>query len=322
MKTLLYPAKGAELTFNEFSDPEPAEGEVVVDLRAAALNHRDVYIMQGLYPGVVTPIILGSDVAGVYAGREVIINPSLKWGEDPRAQSRDYEVLGMPHHGTFAQKIAVPEDHLFDKPPHLRWEQAAALPLAGLTAYRALFTKGECKAGKKVFITGIGGGVALMALQFALAVGAEAYVSSGSPEKLEKAQKLGATNGVNYREEDWNKQLKKMAGGFDLIIDSAGGKGFARLPKLCNPAARIVVYGGTQGPVPNFSPQSFFWKQISILGSTMGNDQEFADMVKFVNTQQIVPVVDATYDLHEAAGAFARLDAGLQFGKITFRIPE
>jgi len=320
MHAIVLEEKGKPLQYREFPDPKPREEEVLVDLKAAALNHRDVWITKGLYPGIQTPGILGSDGAGTQDGRAVLINPNIGWGDRLAHQRKDYTILGMPKHGTMAEQVAVGADRLHDKPGHLSWEEAAALPLGGLTAYRAVFTRGQLQAGDKVLISGIGGGVALFAFQFALAAGAEVYVTSSSEEKLRRAQEMGAEGGANYRADGWDKKLKGMAGGFDLIVDSAGGPGFARFPKICNFGARIVSYGGTRGKVPDFSPQLIFWKQISILGTSMGSDQEFGAMVNFVDRHQLRPVVDKVYPIAEAAAAFQRMEEGQQFGKIVLRV--
>ncbi len=320
MKALVLHAENTPLHYGEWQEPAPREDQVIVELKAAGLNRRDVFITQGLYPKITYPIILGSDGVGVQGEREVIINPSIGWGDDPLIQAEGYHIVGLPENGTFAERIAIEKGQLYDKPPHLSWEQAAALPLAALTAYRALFTRGSLQAGERVLISGVGGGVALFALQFALAAGAEVYVTSGSEEKLDKATAMGAKGGANYRSESWDKELAGQSGGFDLIIDSAGGDGFARLLKTCRPGARVVTYGGTRGYVNKLSPQLIFWRQLTIMGTTMGTDREFADMLAFVNRHQIVPVVDRVFDLAEGPEAFARMDQGLQFGKIVFRI--
>lgn len=320
MQALVYPEIGQPLDIQELADPQPKAGEVVVDIKAAALNHRDLYITHGLYPGVTVPIILGSDGAGVHDGLEVIINPAMQWGDNPRAQGRAFQILGLPANGTMAEKVVVPENKLHTKPAHLSWAQAAALPLAGLTAYRALFTQGQCAAGQKVLISGIGGGVALFAFQFALAAGAEVFVTSGSDAKREKAMEMGAKGSANYKEEKWGKQLGKETGGFDVIIDSAGGSGFDELMTAVAAGGRIVMYGGSRGKINGLSPQKLFWKQASIIGSTMGTDREFADMVAFVDQHNIEPVVDSVFALRDGQQAFDRMDSGQQFGKIVLKV--
>lgn len=320
MKALVLKGKDMPLSWEDFPGPVPGAGEAIVDIKAAALNHRDVWITKGLYPRIVFPAILGSDGAGMLGGREVLINPNIGWGDSMRVQDRSYSILGMPKHGAMAEQVAVEADKIHGKPPHLSWEEAAALPLAGMTAYRAVFTRGELQPGEKVLITGIGGGVALFALQFALAAGGEVFVTSSSGQKIARAMEMGARGGAAYTLEGWENELASQAGGFDLIIDSAGGPGFGFFPKLCNYGARIVSYGGSKGAVPNFTPQSIFWKQISILGSTMASDREFIDMLAFVTRHHIHPVVDSVFPITDAAAAFERLASGQQFGKVVLRI--
>ncbi|MCS6929726.1 MAG: zinc-binding dehydrogenase [Saprospiraceae bacterium] len=302
--------------------PVPTEtaDTAVVRLRAAALNHRDYWIQQGQYAHIRLPAVLGSDGAGEWRGRPVVIYPGLDWGDDPTMPGRNFRVLGMPEDGTFAEYVLVPRANLFPKPEHLTWKQAAALPLAGLTAYRTLFTRCQLRAGERVLITGIGGGVALMACQLAIAAGAEVFVTSGSDEKIQRAIQMGASSGVNYRAADWPKQLRAMAGGFDVVIDAAGGDAFSLLPPLCNTGARIGIYGGSLGKINSLSPQVIFWKQLAIYGSSMGSPQEFEHMLRFVQQHRIVPVVDAVFPLAEGNVALRRLAAGEQFGKIVLVI--
>ncbi len=305
------------MQYQDYPLANPKDDEVIIELKAAALNHRDVFIAQGQYANIQLPVILGSDGAGITGDREVIINPSINWGNMQAFQGPRFEVLGMPRNGTFAQNIIIPQSQVHEKPGHLNWPEAAALPLAGLTAFRALFKQGQLKPGQKVLITGIGGGVALFALQFALSAGAQVWGTSGSEEKINRAKNLGARGGANYKTENWHKQLDNR---FDLIIDSAGGKGFANLLSLADYGARIVVYGGTQGKVNGISPQKLFWKQVSIIGSTMGSPEDFSDMLNFVKNHKIRPIIDSSFPLLEANEAFQRMHEGLQFGKIVLDI--
>jgi NADPH:quinone reductase-like Zn-dependent oxidoreductase len=157
-------------------------------------------------------------------------------------------------------------------------------------------------------------------MQMAIATGAAVWVTSGSGEKIQRARQLGATGGANYTENGWEKNLLQQSGGFDVIIDGAGGPGFALFPRLCRPGARIAIYGGTQGPVTQLVPQPVFYKQISIYGSTMGSPQEFASMLDFVDKHRLVPVVDSVFPLTEAPAAFERMEKGMQFGKIVLKI--
>jgi zinc-binding alcohol dehydrogenase/oxidoreductase len=320
LKALIINQLNAPPLLTEMPAPQPKKNEVVVDIHAAALNHRDLFITQGLYAGIKTPCILGSDGAGEWRGKRVVLYPALDWGENPNFQGKSFRVLGMPEDGTFAEQIAIPRKNIFPMPEHLDWHQAAALPLAGLTAWRTLFSRCKLKKGERVLITGIGGGVALMALQLAVAAGAEVFVSSGSDDKIARALQFGAKGGANYREEGWDKRLKQESGGFDVIVDSAGGDGFALFPGLCNPGARIGFYGGTLGKVSGLSLQPIFWKQISLLGSTMGSPREFKSMLAFVQKHEIVPVVDSVFSLSEGVRGFERMELGGQFGKVVLGV--
>lgn len=328
--------------------PTAGPGEVLVNIRAAALNHRDVFIQKGLYPGIKLPVILGSDGAGVvtgvgegvdpvWRGQEVIINCSQNWGPYPNFYGRDFTIVGMPNNGTFAEYIAVPAKYIHHKPAHLTFEQAAALPLAGLTAWRALMTRAGLQTNgnnesEKVLLTGIGGGAALFALQFAVSAGADVWVTSGSDEKIEKAIAMGAKGGVNYREPDWAKTLMTKTGGvrtghalkgyFDVIIDSAGGVGFGKLVDVAAMGGRIAIFGGTTGNLSDIAPSKVFFKQLVIVGSTMGTEREFADMVTFVNAKKLVPVVDQVFALSDVEAAMRRMDEGKQFGKIVLKVDE
>jgi len=316
--------------------PEASVGEVIVRLKAAALNHRDVWAQKGRYPGMKLPCVLGSDGVGIVetigkgldrtmVGREVVINPGLFWGNDLRLQSKEFRILGLPDDGTFAQYIKIPASNVLPKPSTLTFEETAALPLAGLTAYRALFTRAQLQAGEKVLITGIGGGVALFALQFAVAAGAQVYVTSSSEAKINQAMTLGATGGVNYKEENWHKQLlEKVAPGtknvFDVIIDGAGGEGFMQLIELAALGGRIVLYGATRGPWKEILAPRVFFKQLAILGTTMGSAPEFEAMLRFVEEKRIKPVVDQSFPLIDVQQAMDRMAKGDQFGKIVLQI--
>ncbi len=315
-----------QLTVATVADPVAKEGEVVVALRAAALNHRDVWIKGGQYAGVKWPCLPGSDGAGVVAavgpgvdatwvGREVVINPSLFWGGAERAQGPQFQILGLPRDGTLAEKIAVPVEQLEAKPGHLSWEEAAALPLAGLTAYRALFSRARLQAGERVLVSGIGGGVAWFALQFAVAAGAEVWVTSSSREKIARAAAHGARGGFDYREPGWVEAALHAPGAFDVVVDSAGGEGFGRLIDVTASGGRLVFFGATRGDAA-LPVRKIFWRQISLLGTTMGSPADWRDMIAFVARHGIRPAVSDRFALEEAAAAFSRMERGEQCGKI------
>ena len=321
-----------QLAVAEIPAPIPAPGEAVVALRAAALNHRDLWIKLGQYAGLKFPCIPGSDGAGVveavgpgvdaaWVGREVVINPSFGWGADARAQGPEFSILGLPHDGTLAEKISAPVAQLAPKPAHLSWPQAAALPLAGLTAYRALFSRARLQPGERVLISGIGGGVALFALQFAVAAGAEVWVTSGSDEKIARAVALGARGGFNYTAPGWAKAAAARTPNlFDVMVDSAGGDGFEALIDLAAPGGRIVFFGATRGNPPVLPMRKVFWRQLSLLGTTMGSPAEFAAMTQYVGMHQLAPVVSEVFPFDRAAEAFALMERGGQFGKIVVRM--
>ncbi|MBK8563257.1 MAG: zinc-binding dehydrogenase [Saprospiraceae bacterium] len=320
MKALVLKEKNSPPQFLEREMPTPEKDTVLVNVKAASLNHRDVWIMKGQYAGLSYPIVPGSDGAGWYEGQEVILQPGSGWGGDERCQGNGYQILGLPKDGTIAESVAVLRSQLFPKPSHLSMVEAAALPLAGLTAYRVLFVRCQARPGEKLLVTGAGGGVALFCVQFALKAGLEVYVTSGDESKIERVRTIGALGGANYKSDGWVDALKKMAGGFDVIVDGAGGADFGSLLKIANPGARIGIYGGTNGAVPNLSPQAIFWKQLSILGATMGSDRDFSAMLDFVNRHKIVPIIDSVFELADGAKAFERMEKGQQFGKIVLNI--
>jgi zinc-binding alcohol dehydrogenase/oxidoreductase len=330
MKAIVLESAENPIVYKDVDKPVPGAGEVLVKVKAAALNRRDWWISQGKYAGLKYPTILGADGAGVVAeagegaenwlNKEAIINPSHNWGGHAEHQSKEFKILGLPDNGTMAEYVLVKAEYLYPKPPHLTFEQAAALPLAGLTAYRALFTKARMKKGDKVLIVGVGAGTGSFLLQFALAAGGQVFVTSGTGEKIDRAKQLGASAGVNYKAQDWAEQLKQLAGGFDVVIDSALGPDFNKIPDLCNPGGRIVFFGGTAGNIPELNARPIFWKQLQILGTTMGTQEEFRAMLNFVTQHKIVPVVDEVFPVAGAEKAFNKMGAAKQFGKIVLHI--
>ena len=253
------------------SVPTPQAGEALIRIQAAALNRRDHWISIGKYPAIQKHSILGSDGCGVVEkvlndsleeeahpllGKEVVLCPSLNWGQNQSYQSKQFSILGMPQNGCFAEYTALPIRYLEEKPKHLTAKQAAALPLAGLTAWRALFTKALLQPKEKILITGVGGGVSLIALQLALAVGAEAYVSSSSDQKIEQAVQMGAKDGFNYNNPAWYKGAAKH---LNVVLDSAGGPDFDKLVRLLGMGGRLVFIGGTKGKWSPILPQHLFF---------------------------------------------------------------
>lgn len=324
MRALVLVEEGV-LKLQEIPKPEIKSGKALVRIKAAALNRRDQWLREGKYPRIKYQCILGSDGAGVvedvgdenekdWIGREVIINPNIDWGSNPDVQSKNYRILGMPDHGTFADYILIDTDRLCEMPDHLSFEEASAIPLGGLTAFRAVFTHGRLKHKDRVLISGFGGGVAQFAFQFAVKEGAETFVTSGKDTKIQKAVSMGAKNGFNYNNENWMESISKEISGFDLILDSAGGEQFNDLVKLLNPAGRLIFYGATNGIPSALDLYRIFWKQVTLQGSTMGNDLEFREMAEYISSQTIKPIIN-TYKIEDFQNAFKDMDTGELLGK-------
>ena len=314
------------LRITSVPDPVAGPGEVVVELRAAALNRRDVFLRKGVAPSPL-PVIPGSDgagvvrtlgagVSGVGEGDEVIIFPSLGWGGGEAAPQPGFRILGGPDDGTYAELIRIPSENVMPKPKRLSWEEAAALPLAGLTAWRALISRAALRPGETVLVLGIGGGVATFALHIARASGARVIVTSSSDDKLTRAADLGAAAGINYTADDWVDQVKaETGGGVDVVVDSVGST-WADSVNCLRPGGRLVAFGGTGGGKVEMMVRPVTMGQVSVLGTTMGSARDFAGLLRAVATQSWTPVVDSVRPLAEAADAHAREEAGEHFGKL------
>jgi NADPH:quinone reductase-like Zn-dependent oxidoreductase len=331
MKAMVLEAADKPLVLKEVEKPVLQADEVLVQIKAAALNRRDYWITVGKYAGIKYPSIIGSDASGIVAevgsdankewlNKEVVINPCHNWGSHDEYQNRDFSILGLPENGTFAGYVKVKAEYLYPKPAHLSWEQAAALPLAGLTTFRALFTKAKAKKGDKVLITGVGGGTGVFTLQWAVAAGCKVFVTSGSGDKIQRAKDLGASAGVCYKAQDWAQELQHLTGGFDVIIDSTLGNGFDKLLDISNPGGHIVFFGGTAGNIPALNGRKIFWKQLQILGTTMGSPGDFKAMIDFVNKHKITPVIDEVFPLAQAQKAIDKMENSSQFGKLVLTI--
>ena len=311
-------------------DPVAGPGEVVVALRAAALNRRDVFLRKGIAPSPL-PVIPGSDGAGVVRaigagvsgmseGDEVVILPSLGWGGGEDAPDPGFRILGGPDDGTYAELIRIPAENVFAKPPRLSFEEAAALPLAGLTAYRALVSRARVRSGETVLILGIGGGVATIALHIARAAGCRVIVTSSSDEKLARAAELGAAGGVNYTAGDWVAAVKEMSGGGVYVVVDSVGSTWADSINSVRPGGRVVAFGGTGGGKVELMVRPVTMGQVSFLGTTMGSPRDFAGLLAAVAYQTWAPVIDSVRPLAEVASAHAREEAGEHFGKLVLTI--
>lgn len=318
-----------ELRYTDIQEPLAKKGEVVVSLKAAGINRRDTMIPKRR--GVVAdPLIVGSDGAGViesvgegvtkwHVGDEVIINPSLRWFEESPAPATTFDILGMPDHGTFAEKIRISAEQLEKKPAYLSWEEAAVIALSGLTGYRALVTKGQIQHGQTVFIPGAGSGVATFLILFAKKLGARVIVTSRSDEKRRRAIEIGADVALDTAS-DWQSELVDET--VDLVIESVGRATFNRSLAVLKQGGRIVVFGATTEDTVEMDLRAFFYGQYTMLGTTMGSREELREMLAFITEHEIHPVIDSLFPLERTAEAFDRLAASRQFGKIVLQLKK
>jgi NADPH:quinone reductase-like Zn-dependent oxidoreductase len=311
------------LTTRDIPDPAPRAGWVTVDLKACALNWHDCLVRQGRYPGVPLPHVIGSDGAGVRSdtGERVVVLPSLFWGDDERAPGPDWEILGDRTPGTYAERVSVPAANVLPLPAGWSFTDAAALPLAGLTAFRALFVRGELRAGETVLVLGAGGGVASIAIALAHAAGARVLVTTSSEEKLELAQALGAEDGALYTGDGWPERIRALSGGrgADLVIDSAGA--WEQALGATAAGGRLVTFGATQTAATEVDVRRFYFAQQTILGTTMGSPRDFAGLLGLVaRLPAWRPLVDRILPLEEAAAAHALMESRGHSGKVVLHI--
>ena len=322
----------APLEVRDVPTPRPTGDLVVVRVTRAALTRLDAMMLENRTdeaPGT----IFGSDGAGTVAAvgpdadpsvavrDEVVISPSLHWGPDERFTGPDYEILGSPTHGTHAQFVAVPADNIHSKPAHLSWEAAAALPLAGVTAWRALITRGRLARGETVVIGAASSGVGTLGIQIAAATGARVVAVTSSPDKTQDALALGATAAVDRTSSTFGDDLSRATDGrADLALDPTGVL-WQRFADVLRPAGRLVVVGKVAAPVGALRVQSVYWKQLDILGSSMGSNADFTALLEHVNAHGWSPVVDSVFPLAQITDAYARLDAPDRVGKVVIAVP-
>jgi NADPH:quinone reductase-like Zn-dependent oxidoreductase len=312
--------EGSELRYETVPDAEPAANEVLVELRAAGLNRRDLLVRDGIYPFPL-PLVPGSDGAGVRrdTGEEVVINPGLGWGDREDAPAPGFGILGGPRDGTYAELVALPAENLFPKPAGLTWAEAAAFPLAAVTAYRGLFSRGGLRSGETVLVLGAGSGVSTFAVSLAVQAGARVLVTSSADEKIERARGLGAEAGVNYATTpDWPAAAEAL-GPIDLAFDSVGSTWQQSLDAV-RPGGRVVVFGGTGGTEVTLQVRPFYFKQQSLHGTQLGSPRDFEQLLRLLEEAAWRPVLDSVRPLAEAEAALARLESGEHFGKLVLEI--
>ena len=328
------------LRYEEAPTPTPGPAQVLVALRAAALNHLDLFARSGVIPGVPLPHIGGADGAGVVAangpgatsypvGTRVFFDPGLSDGicdycaRGEHSLCDHWEILGEHRDGTFAQAVVMPEVNLRRIPDGLSFEEAAAFPLVFLTAWRMLVSKARVRPGETVLILGIGGGVALAALQIAKHAGARVFVTSSSQEKLDRAKAMGADVLINHATTDFSKEVWGITGkrGVDVVIENVGAATWAGSIRALARGGRLVTCGATSGPKPDEDIRRIFQKQVTIYGSTMGTRHDWEQLNRLLGAKTLRPVIDRTYPLAEAAQAQERMEQAEQFGKVVFTIP-
>jgi NADPH:quinone reductase-like Zn-dependent oxidoreductase len=305
------------LRYEDAPDPHPGDGEVLVHLRAASLNRLDLWVRQGL-PSVPKPRILGADGAGVdESGRRVVINPGIEHGDK-------ITVIGEHTDGTHAELIAVPASNVYELPDEISFEAAAAFPLVFETVYRMLVTRAALQQGEWVLVWGAGSGIGSASLVIAKALGAQVVATSSSDAKLERARDLGADTVVNHKNGDVVAAVKEATGGsgVDVVVEHVGEATWQTSLQAVRPQGRIAVCGATSGPNPKAALHRIWWKQLTILGSTMGTRTDFEAVYKLVKAGRATPVVDSVFPLADARAAHERMESGEQFGKIVLRIPE
>jgi zinc-binding alcohol dehydrogenase/oxidoreductase len=318
MKAVLV-REGGALSYEDFDDPIAGPGEVVVELRTAAVNRRDLLVRNPPGPAYQfpLPVIPGSDGAGIRrdTGEEVVIYPGLGWGPREDSAGPDWRILGAPDNGTYAELVKVPEENVFPKPARFSWEEAAAFPLAALTAFRALFEVGGLTRDESVLVLGAGSGVSTFAVSLAVQAGARVVVTSSSQEKIERAKELGAADGVLYTEEGW----PEAAGPVDVVLDSVGATWRDSLRAL-RKGGRLVVFGGTGGPEVTLDVRALYLNWQSILGTCMGSGRDFAGLMRMVDMGVWQPVIDSVRPLAEVEAAHDRMKAGQHFGKLVLAV--
>jgi NADPH:quinone reductase-like Zn-dependent oxidoreductase len=344
MKAIAITGQGGleKVQFIEVERPTIGPREVLIETRAAALNHLDLFVRSNLDSLKLTPPhIAGADGAGVVAevggevsqvkvGDRMLINPALNCGVCEFCQAGEqslcarFGIMGESCPGTFAEYFKVPQDNVHPMPKGFSWEEAAAFPLVFVTAWRMLISKAAIKPGEDILILGIGGGVATAVLQIVKAIGLRAFVTSSSDDKLQQAQKLGADAVINYKTQDFAREIRHLTNrrGVDVVVDSVGGDSYSNSLASLVKGGRLVTCGATAGPRPQTDLQRIFWNQLSVFGSTMGNRREFAEMLSFVRKRGVKPVIDQVVPLAEGANAFARMEEGKQFGKIVLKVGD
>jgi NADPH:quinone reductase-like Zn-dependent oxidoreductase len=338
MKALAFHEHGGldKLRYEDVPEPKIADGEMLVRVKACALNHLDLFVREGL-PGLKLPLpfwsgcdiagevaAVGSAVAGLAVGERVVVNPNLTCGRcEFCARGEDslcvnYGILGEHAHGGLAEYVKVDGRNVLKLPDHLGFEDAASFVLVNMTAWRMLVSQARLRAGEDLLVLGVGGGVSSTAVQIGKLCGARVFATSSSDEKLERARALGADECINYSKEDWARAVFQKTGrrGVDVVLENVGAATWKDSIRSLAKGGRLVTCGATSGPIGETDIRIVFWKQISIIGSTMANRREFTEVMTQLFRGNLRPIVDSVMPLADGAAAQEKLAAGKQFGKI------
>ena len=338
MKALAFHEHGGldRLKYRDVADPKIGAGDVLVRVKAAALNHLDLFVREGI-PGLKLPLPfwtgcdiageiaeVGGSVSGVAVGDRVVVNPNLHCGHCEYCQKGQhslcvsYGILGEHTHGGLAEYVKVDGRKVLKLPEVVRFEDAAAFVLVNMTAWRMLVSQARLRAGEDLLIIGVGGGVSSTGVQIGKLCGARVWVTSSSDEKLERARALGADECINYSKDDWVKVVGQKTGrrGVDVVLENVGAATWPGAIRALGKGGRLVTCGGTSGPICETDVRQVFWKQISIIGSTMSTNAEFAEVMGQLFRGRLTAIVDSVMPLKDGAAAQERLAAGKQFGKI------
>jgi NADPH:quinone reductase-like Zn-dependent oxidoreductase len=338
MKALAFNEHGGidKLKYQDVPDPKPGAGDVLLRVKAAALNHLDLFVREGL-PGLKLPLPfwtgcdiageiaeVGASVQGVAVGDRVAVNPNLECGrceyclKGQHSLCVSYGILGEHTHGGLAEYVKVDGRKVLKLPDHVTDEDAAAFVLVNMTAWRMLVSQARLRAGEDLLLIGVGGGVSSTGVQIGKLCGARVWVTSSSDEKLERARALGADECINYAREDWVKAIAQKTGrrGVDVVLENVGAATWPGAIRALAKGGRLVTCGGTSGPICETDVRQVFWKQISIIGSTMSTNAEFAEVMGQLFRGRLKAIVDSVMPLKDGAAAQERLAAGKQFGKI------
>ena len=329
-----------KIKFDEVKKPVISSKEVLIKLKAASLNHLDIWVRQGI-PGIKVefPHILGSDGAGVVeeagqevknvkAGDKVLLNPGISCNTCEFCSAGEhslcpaFHLLGEHVNGTYAEYVKAPFENVHRIPGNLSFEEAAAFPLVFLTAWRMLISKARLLPGETILILGIGGGVSSAALRIAKHTGARVIVTSGDNNKIEKAKQLGADIAINYNKKDFAKEIRNLTQkrGVDVLLDNIGSVTWIKSLSSLARGGRLVTCGATTGANPQTDIQRIFWNQISVLGSTMGNRKEFLQILNLFEVNNLKPVIDSVFLLKDFREAQKKMEEKKQFGKIVIKI--